>query len=241
MDELRKKVLRKVFASPSSVLPIVGGLGAIALSWVFGGSLVLNLAGLAGIVGGLGMMAHRLTFGLKKITANVFACLNEERRSEQEAGLDSLEARLRGDRDPRTQTSLRHLRELYQDFQSDLEQGKVPRSTRTVLGDVENLFRAAVKHLEQSYHLWDTANQMSGEARRDMLESREHFVEEVQTSVEHLSRTIEQFHSFRAQESETELAKLRKELDQTMQAARRVDERVEALGKSSDYDISEFE
>ncbi|HRX81188.1 MAG TPA: hypothetical protein P5307_19100, partial [Pirellulaceae bacterium] len=166
---------------------------------------------------------------------------NERRRKKQEAGLDRLETQLRGDRDPRTQTYLRHLRELYRNFQEDLDAGKVSRSARTVLVDVENLFRAAVKHLEHSYHLWETASRMSGDPKRTMLDAREQVVQEVQKSVEHVSRIIEQFHSFRVKEDETELAKLRQELDDTMLAARRAEERVAALGKSAEYDISEFE
>jgi histidyl-tRNA synthetase len=82
---------------------------------------------------------------------------------------------------------------------------------------------------------------MSGDPKRTMLDAREQVVQEVQKSVEHVSRIIEQFHSFRVKEDETELAKLRQELDDTMQAARRAEERVAALGKSAEYDISEFE
>jgi hypothetical protein len=241
MDEVKKKVLLTLFASPSSVLPIVGGISAFMISWALGGNFYLNLGGLAGVVGGFGWMGYRLIFGVEKITAAVFAAINERRRKEREAGLDALEARLRGDRDPRTQTYLRNLRALYRDFQDDLEQGKVSPLARTVLGDVENLFQAAVKYLENSYHLWETAGKMSGDARRAMLEDRDRVVQEVHESIEHLSKTIEQFHSFRVKEDESEFAKLRQELDETMQAARRAEERMAAFGKSSEYNVSEFE
>lgn len=241
MDELRSKVLRAIFASPSFVLPIVGGAAALIASWAVDGSLLLNACGVAGLAGAVGLMAYRLTFGLEKLTANVFSRLNDARREEQEERLNSLESRLRGDRDPRTQTYLRRLRKLYSDFQQDLEQGKISRSGRTVLGDVENLFKTAVRHLEQSYHLWETASQMSGAPKRAMLEARDQVVEEVHKSVEHVSRTIEQFHSFRVKENEEELAKLRQELDDTMRAARRAEERVEAIGKAAEYNTKEFE
>ncbi|MCA9123298.1 MAG: hypothetical protein H6821_01255 [Planctomycetaceae bacterium] len=241
MDEVKKKVLMAVFAAPSSLLPIFGGLGALAVSWAGGGNAYLFIAGVAGVAGGVGLMAYRWAFGLEKLTASAFTEINAQQRQEQEDKLDSLEAKLRGDRDPRTQTYLRHLRELYRDFQSDLNEGRVSASARTVLMDVENLFRAAVKHLEQSYHLWETASRMAGEPRRAMLEAREQVVQEVHKSVEHVSKIIEQFHTFRVKEDESELAKLRQELDNTMQAARRAEERVAAFGKPSNYDISEFE
>lgn len=241
IEEIRKNVLLAIFASPSSLLPIAGGLGAVAFSWASSGNPYLMAAGVTGVAGGIGLMAYRWAFGLEKMTARAFASIAERQRKEQEGKLDTLESQLRSDRDPRTQTYLRHLRELYRDFQEDLDEGKISRSARTVLMDVENLFRAAVKHLEQSYHLWETASRMSGEPKQAMLEAREQVVQEVHKSVEHVSKIIEQFHTFRVKEDESELAKLRQDLDDTMQAARRAEERVAALGKSSNYDRSEFE
>jgi hypothetical protein len=42
-------------------------------------------------------------------------------------------------------------------------------------------------------------------------------------------------------QSEVELARLREELDETMQVARRAEERLESLGKQTTYDLREFE
>jgi hypothetical protein len=136
---------------------------------------------------------------------------------------------------------LRTLRQLDREFHDDLEQGRVSTLARTALGDVDNLFQAAVKYLENSYRLWEMANRLSGDARREMLDDRDRIVQEVHGSVEQLTKTVEQFRSFRATEDETEFAKLRQELDETMQAARRAEERMASLGKSAEYDIHEFE
>jgi hypothetical protein len=194
-----------------------------------------------GVLGGVGFLATRLIFQLERITENAYQYLNEQKREAQQQALDSLETRLRSDEDPRTQTYLRHLRTLYADFQDNLRTGKVAGAARTVQEQVEKLFQAAVKHLEHSYHLWMTAGRMSGNARLALLDERERVVQEVQDTVEHLSRTIEQFHSFRVKESEVELARLREELDETMQVARRAEERLESLGKENTYDLREFE
>lgn len=211
------------------------------LSWAVDGSMLLNLGGLVGVLGGVGFLATRLIFGLEKITENAFQYLNDQRREAQEQALDLLEVRLRGDEDPRTQTYLRDLRTLYTDFQDDLRSGRVAGAARTVLEQVEKLFQAAVKHLEHSYHLWVTAGRMSDDARQALLEERERVVQEVQETVEHLSKTIEQFHSFRVKASEAELAKLREELDETMQVARRAEARLESLGTEITHDPREFE
>ena len=211
------------------------------LSWAIDGNAMLNLGGLVGVLGGCGFLATRLIFGLERITENAFQYLNDQKRQVQEQALDSLAVRLRGDEDPRTQTYLRQLRELYANFQEDIRTGKVAGAARTVQEQVEKLFQAAVKHLEHSYHLWITAGRLSGDARLTLLDERERVVQEVQDTVEHLSRTIEQFHSFRVKESEVELARLREELDETMQVARRAEERLESLGKQNTYDLREFE
>jgi hypothetical protein len=241
MDEVKKKVLLDLFASPSTVLPIAGGLSAWMLSWAVSGNLWLNFGGLVGVLGGLGMLATRLIFGLEKMTERAFTYLNEQQRQEQETALDALGEQLRKDKDPRTQTYLRNLRELYGSFQSDIEQGKMTGQARGVLGNVDKLFRAAVKHLEHSYHLWETAGRVSGNAKQALLDERDHVIQEVKATIEHLGRTIEQFHSFRVRESESELVKLREELEETMQVARRAEERVAALGEKKDYTNSEFE
>jgi len=241
MDAVKRKVLLDLFGSPSTVVPIVGGLSAWMLSWGMDGNMWLNLAGLAAVLGGVGLTVSRLIFGLEEITEDAYNYLNEQERQEREAALDALSERLRGDQDPRTQTYLRDLRELYSRLDQSAREGEVPGAAHPVLEKVEQLFQAAVKHLEHSYHLWETANRTSGAAKRSLLREREQVLEEVRQTTEHLGRTVEQFQAFRTRESEAELAKLREELDETMQVARRAEERVAALGDEKKYDHSEFE
>jgi len=241
MDEVKKKVLLDVFASPWTVLPAAGGLSAWMMSWAMDGSMLLNLAGLAGVLAGLGMLATRLIFGLEQITEDAYSFVNEKQRQAQETALDALDKKLRGDKDPRTQDLLRQLRHLYASFQTDAKQGKITGTTHPILAKVDRLFRAAVKHLEQSYELWKTARRMRGDTRKSVGQERDEMIQEVAETVEHLSRTINQFHAFKSKEADTELVKLREELDETMRVARRAEERVAALGKQLDYDPAEFE
>ena len=69
-----------------------------------------------------------------------------------------------------------------------------------------------------------------------MLEERKQAVDEVVLTVNHLARTVEQYHAFQVKENDDELAKLREELDTTIEIARRADDRIEALGRKSMYD-----
>lgn len=241
MDAVKRKVLLDLFASPATVVPMVGGLSAWLLSWGMDGNLWLNLAGLAGVLGGVGLTATRLIFGLEEITQNAYEYIAEEERRARDAALDALAAKLHGDQDPRTQTYLRDLRELYARLQRSAHREEVPVAARSVLEKVDRLFWAAVKHLEHSYDLWETAARSAGTARRSILQEREQVLDEVRKTTEHLGRTVQQFQAFRRNESESELAKLREELDETMQVARRAEERVAALGRELNYDHSEFE
>jgi hypothetical protein len=241
MDDVRKKVLLDLFVSPWTVLPVVGGLSAWMLSWAVDGNSLLNLTGLAGVLGGAGMLATRIIFGLENITQNAFTYLHEQKRAEQEAALDTLDQRLSLDRDDRTQESLRELRQIYRIFQEKGQQGKITGSSHQLLDRVERLFRACVQRLEQSYELWKSAQALSGEARRALLAERDEIVDEVVVTVRHLGKSVEQFYTLHDQESESELATLRDELEETLRVAQRAEQRMASLGKSLDYEPSEFE
>lgn len=241
MDEVKKKVFLDLFASPSTVLPVVGGLSAWMLSWAVDGNLWLNLGGLVGLLGGCGLLATRWIFGLEEITEQAHQYLHQQEHQQQQRALDALEHRLRGDQDPRTQTYLRRLRALHQSFQDDVERGKLSGPARSILAHVEKLFQAAVKHLQHSYHLWETAARLSGPAGSSIQEERERVIQEVRETIDHLGHTIEQFHCFQVKQSETELAKLRRELDETMRVARRAEDRVAAIGREKDYGGTVFE
>jgi hypothetical protein len=241
MDKVKNKVLLDLFVSPWTVLPVAGGLSAWMLSWAVDGSGLLNLAGLAGVLGGIGMLATRLIFGLEEITHDAYAYLREQERQEQEASLDALDRRLTSDNDDRTQQCLRDLRELYRLFQKQVQEGKISGSTNRILDQVERLFRGCVRQLEQSYELWRTAEKLSGPARKTLLQKRDEVIEEVLVTIGHLGKTIEQLHSFRSRQGESELAKLREEMDETLRVARRTEMRMANLEKEAAYDQAEFE
>jgi hypothetical protein len=241
MDEVKKKVLLDLFVSPWTVLPVAGGLSAWLLSWAIDGSAALNVVGLAGVLAGLGMIATRLIFGLEEITHDAYAYLHERTRQEQEAALDDLDRRLSGDNDDRTQTCLRELRQLYRLFQEQVQDGKISGSTHRILDQVEKMFRACVTQLEKSYELWTSAQSLSGTARKSLLTQRDGVVAEVVETIRHLGRTVEQLHAFRRDESASELARLREELDDTIRVARRAEERIASLGQENVYDQAEFQ
>ncbi|MEZ6087314.1 MAG: hypothetical protein R3C05_04655 [Pirellulaceae bacterium] len=241
MDKVRKKVLLDLFASPWSVIPIAGGMSAWLLSWAMDGQMGLNMAGLIGVMGGIGVMATRVIFGLEKITQDAFEFMTQQQKDAQERKLDELTQRLAEDGEPKTEAYLTELRHLYQTFLDDLEQGKLAAGARPVSEQVHRLFQAAVRHLEYSLDLWRRAKRLSGSAKEALLEERRNAIDEVGQTIEHLGLTIHQFHAFRIEASDSELSKLRKELEQSMMVARRAEERISGLGSSREYDPQEFQ
>jgi hypothetical protein len=187
------------------------------------------------------MLASRLIFGLENITHKAYSYLHEQKRAEQEEVLDALDGRLSLDRDDRTQESLRELRQIYQIYQEKSQQGKITGSSHLLLDRVERLFKACVGQLEQSYELWRSAEKLSGTARQALLAERDQIIDEVVVTIRHLGKSVEQFYTLHGKENESELASLRDELDETMRVAQRAEQRMASLGKSINYEPSEFE
>ncbi len=224
--DVRKKVLLDVFASPATLLPAVGGVTALLGSWAFNLGVWPGFLGVVGILAGLGVSATKLIFGLEKITNDAYEFVHSQKVKRQEDQLDELDLKLVTDRDPRTQTSLRQLRQLNQDFADDVEQGKVARSAHDVLKVIEELVTKCVAQLERSYQLWHTARGMSGQTKEELLAEREQVIAEVVEAVQHVEKTTGQFRTFTAKKNEGDLGRLRQELDEAIQVARRAEDRV---------------
>ncbi len=226
--DVRKKVLLDLFASPSSLIPIVGGLSALILSWALEGGVATTCLGLgmAGVLAGLGIFATRLILGLEDITSRAYEYLHTEKSKKQEEALDQLERKLRKDHDPRTQEGLRELRELYRTFVGDVKAGRITRATHEILEIVEDLFRTSVERLERSYELWESAREMSGPSKEKTLQQREEVVEDVILTIRHLDKTVAQCRNLATEKKRDTLGRLREELDEAIQVARRTEERM---------------
>ncbi|MBN2021499.1 MAG: hypothetical protein JW809_01780 [Pirellulales bacterium] len=228
--DVRKKVLLDLFASPGTLLPMVGGASALILSWVLDGSAATTCMGLglAGVLAGLGVFATRLILGLEDITNQAYEYVRGQKQKEREDALDRLDVQLRRDRDTRTERCLRTLRELCGRFTEEIQTGKVTRAGAEVAEIVEELFNSAVDQLRRTYELWESARRADGSAKERILQEREDVIREVTAAVEHLRGTIEQFRTLSTGRKRKELGRLRGELDEALRVARRVDQRVAA-------------
>jgi hypothetical protein len=242
MDNVKRKIYLDVFASPVTLLPIVVGLTSLLTSWAVGGNATLTFAGVAGIVGGLGLFASRIIFGLERLTQRAYQYVLDKQQAEQAESLERLHDKLENDNDPRTQRLLRQMLAVYKSLEKDVREGKVTVAAHDVLDGVDRMFKVCVEYLERSYELWENAMRLKGTAKKTSLKQRDELVGEVEHSVDFLEKKIDQLHSVATKQSKSALADLRAELDETIRVARRAEQRMSEFGNEvKSHDESEFE
>jgi uncharacterized protein len=230
MDDIKKKVYLDLFASPVTLLPVVGGLTALLASWALGGNTPLTFGGLASILGGVGLFASRLVFGLERLTEDAYQYVVQRHRRNKEESLSRLRQRLEQDDDPRTQALLGRLQRLYAELEESIEEGKISLAAHDVLERVDEMFHVCVDHLQQSFRVWEKSRKVSRRARQQLLQQREHLIAEVDASVEHLEHKLEQLNAMSLKKNKSQMSHLRAELDETIEVARRAENRASALG-----------
>ncbi|MCA9187812.1 MAG: hypothetical protein R3E01_21420 [Pirellulaceae bacterium] len=240
MDSVKRKVYLDLFASPSTLLPMVGGLTALLASWAVGGNAVFNFAGVAGILGGAGMFATRLIFGLENLTQRAYDYVLQKQQQQKDSALEELAKRLLTDQDPRTEVCLTQLRHLYDTLAKDIREGKITLAAHDVMDGVDRMFHLCVEHLQRSYELYALSQQQQGISRQTTMRQREELIGEVIQSVQYLENVVQQLNSVASRRSKSELSQLRAELDETISVARRAEERTEAIGRQRDVSEHEF-
>jgi len=241
MDEIKRKVYLDIFASPGTLLPVAAGLTALIGSWAVDGNAILNFAGVAGLLTGLGVLATRLILGLDQITQRAYEHVVDRQRRQQEDSLERLHTRLLTDEDPRTQTCLQELRHVYGRLQEQVAQGRVNAAAYSVIEGVDQIFQTTVAQLEHSVELWETAKTMRGSARQKVLQQRDDIVREICLTVDHVGQTMQRFEEMTTHKNRSELARLREELDQSIQVARQVERRTDELTRTPLSDPPETE
>ena len=239
MDEVKRKVYLDLFASPYNLIPFAGGLTSLMASWAVGGDPTLTLAGIAGVLGGIGVTASRLIWGIEGLTEKAYGYQVEKQQKTHERKLDELDAKLTRDRDPRTQACLRELRLLYVSLQKAAGKGNITTSSYEIIEGVGKVFDECVKQLEHSHALWETAGRMRGPANESMMVQRDGIIQEVVATVVDVGAMVERYLVNESKRSRTELGNVRRELDESIEAARRAERRTAELGRSVRAEIAE--
>ena len=239
MDEVKRKVYLDLFASPYNLIPFAGGITSLMASWAVGGDPTLTFAGIAGVLTGIGVTASRLIWGIEGLTEKAYSYQVDKQQRDQERRLDRLDEVLTRDRDPRTQTCLRELRLLYASLHEAAKKGNISTSSYEIIEGVGKVFDEAVKQLEHSHSLWETARRMHGPARDAMMTQRDEIIQDVVKTVVDVGDMVEQYLLNETIRNKSELDKVRRELNESIEAARRAEERTAELDRSARSTITE--
>jgi hypothetical protein len=234
-SQVRKKIFLRLLGHPLVIAPSLLGATAFTAIWALSLPSGLGLfAGLAGILGSAGVYLTRLILDDGK-TAR--AVLTEEELGEQQAAqaaLDDLDRRLvEADNDPRPETALRDLRALVRavdEFANRTNALNAP-AVIDVRSRVQQIFESSVRALEQTLQLGDTAKKLGmAEARKPLLAQREKIIKDIQACARQLGDTLAALQTLdTGAQSHRELGRLREELDQSLQVASRVEERLNSF------------
>lgn len=238
LDEkrLRRKLVLKLLSSPMTLVPLMAGVSAIAGAWAMDVNIGLGLfVGLASFMVAGGAFLTRLIVGGEDAARKAIDELQRETLAEQEKSLDDLEARLKEDGDKRTEAALSDLRAIAEAFEKEdlWSDGLNSKSAFDIMDGVGRLFDRCVRSLEQTLHLWQLAGRMQTKsARRPILEQREEIIGEVARSISQLGKILVDVQKFEStSEGAADLGRLRDELDQSLNFAKQVEEKVKMLDR----------
>ena len=226
-----------IVSSPLVLMPFMVGSMAFVSLFALGlkGSAAVGavLIGLVGTLASAGTFLTKFILGRDdRIRKFVEASRSKAKRDKRQA-LDHFHHRLTVDGDERTETAMQDLRSLRQAFR---QLDKIaPDLNRVMIEDIqqrsEELFQQCVSSLEKTLQLWKTAESLaSTTARKPILEQREKLVAEVVQTVEHMSQTLASVQGITSRsDGDIRLQRLRSELDQSLEVAKKVEQRVDAL------------
>lgn len=226
MNEITKKVWKKVLTSPGVVLPAVGGLSALIFSTIFI-SLYLSFMGVIGLVASGGILVTKIILQSDSLVQKVYAEQEKvkivNKQNEINALMEKLLTRTRSKRDDKC---LESLVVSYDRFLDAYEKFKDKHIINEAYIKAEALFNVSIEQLKKSLDLIppNTNNNQWNKVMTDV----EKTVEILEEMTGHMSITpIESGEAERLQE----------ELAVSMRAALLAQQRIESeLSFSKDLD-----
>ena len=244
-QDINNKMLLDLLVGPVTTGLTTLGVSLLLISWAFGLSAIFPFLGLIAILAGVGVAATSFVFNHEEATSQAVKAIQEQARQVKENELDQLDALLvvaRGPQPDRDQSYLRELRVSYDHFLKDVEQGNLSEFvTEDIIKQIKDLFDGCIKSLSYSYDLWTNASKVQGKAREDFLKDREAVIDEVGKSLERFNETIIGVRNLNLKSKQGDLGKLRQQLDDSLEVARRTEQRMAELegGSYGSFRITE--
>ena len=240
----RKKFLLHLFGNPYVILPFAVGGSIAVVSWIFNlEPKILYLFGSAvlSIFVPIGTLISKWATGTDDIARQVHTEILHEVQHKQEEELNILHEQLEADGDARTETMLGELRALHASFQEEAGgdgwMGTLPITVRADITDkVSDLFTQAVQCLKDTLkmHQKSTETQLGTTVKSVLQQHREQQLKDVQQTIVQLSHLYARVLTLNPESDETELTRLRAELDESLSFAKQVDAKIRELTPSED-------
>lgn len=229
---MRQRVWWQMLTDPSTSLPTLAGVASLFFAWNNDLGAIAWYGGAACLAGGAGLLVLQRVLMRDEHTRRAIADLKAEDLAERERKLGNLHRRLKNNDDPRDEELLKRMRGLFRNFQQDhaWTSGLQPHTAADIAAQVEKLYSACILSLAHSHELLQRSNRLATpEARLAAQASREQVLAEVEQSVGQLEKTLGGVQTLRLQAGgDNNLARLRRELDASLDVARRVEDRLEA-------------
>lgn len=246
----RQKYLLHLISNPFTIYPFAAGVLGVFASWVFNlEPQILYL--FAGAVVGLGLpigaLITKWTSGTDDIAKQVHEELLNEAHQQHEAELNALHKQLLKDGDQRTEQMLEELRILHESFQEEaMDTGWMASLPLTVsaeiAGKVSELFDQAVQCLKDTLKMHEKSRDSKlATIKRVLQQHREQQIADVQQTIVQLTNLYARVITLSPESNETELSRLRTELDESLAFAKKVDEQIRESTPNVDVDLSKVE
>lgn len=237
-SRLHGRMAYRLLTAPLVSFPLWVGVGLLLIGFLSGNPTgYLGFLGAASVAFALGTAAFRWLFRRDRLAAASYEELKTEAERNHTLYLHYLWRRLRVDRDPRTKQYLDEIRRLYQRMERAGVLGSRvdTRLMPEVREKTEQLYRSCLAALERTHDYWRATRDMgTEEGRREAAAARDALLDEVGQSINRLNATLDhlQTAALRREDPAEQLASIREELDEGLEVAKRVDERMKELDQS---------
>lgn len=237
--EIRNKVLLDLFVSPETLIPMILGVTLIAASIAFGSGL-LALFGLMGAASSVGVFFTKMIYGLDELTERAYDELKQLKEKKKQKIFNSLKKRVMRSKDKEMSKCLTILEKLTNDIREHFDPTSIVE--KDILEKVEKIFHACVEEIKDSYKIYRSAMKYKGDMRVRMLSKREPIITEVKKSIELLTSISQQFyeHKYTSSEDLERINQLRKELEESMEVARNVEENMREFRVRGKHNVTDF-
>jgi|GEM_PF-3043108 len=197
-EEIRRQINLRIFGSPATLLPLLGGGAALVSPLLFSVAPAIPVfVGISGLVAAGGNVLIQSLISREKIIREILAEAEADNKHAQESALNALQGSLAADGDARTHKLLADLRALVAAIHGGDWQGKLnAAATADILRGVDELFSATVRRLERTTELTTMIRKIdTPAAKKNLITERERIVDEVIDSVAQLSGFVAKLNS----------------------------------------------